>query len=453
MLRTVFVAGIILVGALYSWKGPFYALLFYLWIAYFRPEAWLWVDFVSIINLSFLVGLFALISTIVSGQKLRGGAGPTLLFLFLGQSLLSTLLSPAFDQAWLPWKNFAESTAISYLIVVLVTDERRFRLTALVIALSLGLEAAKQGWVQLIFNPGGQNNNEIPMLGDNNGVAVGMLMLVPMLLAVARTAKSSTERNLHRFLAIGVLYRAVVTYSRGGFLACAALGVHYLARSKRRIAAIAAVGLIVALIAPVLPPQFWNRMATIQTASEDPDSADQSIQGRLHFWNVAMVMAQDRPFIGVGVFAYNAVYDRYDFLDGEFGSRRSVHSMWFGLLSEVGYPGTILFLLLLSFGFRACWRARRLAKRQPALQTFAIYASAIEAGLLVAAVGGSFVIFQYCELMWHWLALSIALDQLVSAREAELAAAGAPIMTLAAAPFMVPSAVRSSLPSYTARTT
>src|SRR5712691_9791045 len=100
MLRTILVAGIIVAGAAYSWKSPFYALLFYLWIAYFRPEAWVYDDFVSTINLSFLVGLFALVSTLVSGQKLRGGVGPALLFLFLGQSLLSTLLSPALDQAW-----------------------------------------------------------------------------------------------------------------------------------------------------------------------------------------------------------------------------------------------------------------------------------------------------------------------------------------------------------------
>ena len=38
MLRALFVIGIICYGCVKSVKGPFYALLLYLWIAYFRPE-------------------------------------------------------------------------------------------------------------------------------------------------------------------------------------------------------------------------------------------------------------------------------------------------------------------------------------------------------------------------------------------------------------------------------
>src|SRR5579871_590881 len=40
MLRLIFVFAIIAVGTVYLTQGPFYALLFYLWNAYFRPEYW-----------------------------------------------------------------------------------------------------------------------------------------------------------------------------------------------------------------------------------------------------------------------------------------------------------------------------------------------------------------------------------------------------------------------------
>ena len=42
MLRLILVSLVILVGVFYSTKGPFYVLLFYLWNAYFMPEAWVW---------------------------------------------------------------------------------------------------------------------------------------------------------------------------------------------------------------------------------------------------------------------------------------------------------------------------------------------------------------------------------------------------------------------------
>ena len=58
----------------------------------------------------------------------------------------------------------------------------------IVIGLSLGFEAAKQGWAQFILNPGASNINTHPALGDNNGVALAMFMLVPILAALGATA-------------------------------------------------------------------------------------------------------------------------------------------------------------------------------------------------------------------------------------------------------------------------
>jgi probable O-glycosylation ligase (exosortase A-associated) len=452
MLRTLFVVGIILVGTAYSWRSPFYALLFYLWVAYFRPEYWLWTDFVSTINLSLIVGVFVVLSTLISGQKFRVGAGVSLMFLFLGQSLLSTFQSPNFEYAFPYWQDFAKSTVISYLITVHVNDERRFRLTLLVIALSLGAEGAKQGWVQLLLNPGGPNLNDVAILGDNNGAALGMLMLVPVFGALGSTTTAKPLRFLCRVFGIGVLYRAIVTYSRGGFLACGALGVHFMARSKHRIAAALTIALLLVTILPVLPEFFWYRLGTIQTATENPEGADESTQGRWHFWRVARLMAEDRPLIGVGHNSFNAAYDRYDPTNGEFGRGRSVHSSWFGVMAELGYPGLMLFVLLIGIAFRSCWRARKLSRRRPELEHLGLYAKALEAGFVVFAVGGTFVIFQYNEMLWHWFALSIALDQLVSAKEAALTTETVPKCVIPRAiPAASPVAALSTLPGVAGR--
>lgn len=414
MLRALFVVAIIGYGCAKSVKGPFYALLFYLWIAYFRPEYWLWSDFFSQLNLSFIVGIGVLVSFLLApAERIRFGFGSLLVLLFLGQSFLSTSLSPYSAYAWPYFQDFLKSTVISLLIISLVNTEQRLRLALIVIVASAGFEGVKQGWAQLILNPGGQNTNEHAVFGDNNGVAIGMLMLSAMLVSLAGTAPTKWEKYFSRFALVGIVYRAVSTYSRGGFLSCGALAIQYLLRSRRKLAAIAGLAVIMLTIIPVLPQAFWDRMNTINRAQENLEETaddDASIRGRLHFWSIAWIMAKANPIVGVGHNAYNPAYADYDDSDGEWGTGRSVHSSWLGVLSELGFPGLFLFVFLIGRSFWTGLRVQRAAKRHPELQSLGKYALGLEGALITFCVSGTFVIFHYTEMLWHTLALSIALD-------------------------------------------
>lgn len=420
MLRALFVGIIILYGLYQSFRSPFYALLFYLWIAYFRPEFWLWSDWVTQLNLSLIVGVFVLGSTLLSGRRWRLGLGPCLMILLLAQSFLSTMMSPAFYYSYFYWQDFAKSTIISLLIVSLVDDERSLRLTFVVISFSLGLEAVKQGWAQMLLNPGAQNENFNAVLGDNNGVAIGMFMLAGLMVALARTAPTRREKLAYRFAIIGVIYRGISTFSRGGFLACAALGIHTLLRARRKFAAAFGIAVLCLLIVPVLSDSYWTRMGTISTATEDAETANETSEGRIHFWRVAVEMANAHPFTGIGHNAYSALYDVYDFSEGEYGLGRAVHSSWFSVLAEYGYPGLVLFAMIIVHSLLSCRRARRVAKKNPELQSLGHFAVAIEGALVAFAVGGTFVTFQYVEMLWHTFALSMVIDRLVAERAAAL---------------------------------
>jgi probable O-glycosylation ligase (exosortase A-associated) len=415
MLRSLFVVVILAYGCAKSLKGPFYALLFYLWLAYFRPEAWLWTDFVSQFDLSFFLGLVVLLATLMSPEKFRFSVGSLLMLVFLTHSFIATLVSPYFDYSWPLWVQFAKQVLISLSIVSLVNTEERLRLTLGVIAVSIGFEAVKQGWASLILHPGAPNENPHPVFGDNNGVAVGMLMLASILIAFARISPKRWQKLLSRFAAVGVIYRGLSTYSRGGFLSCGVLAMHFVLRSKRKMVGVLAIAAVSLAILPILPTAFWSRMNTINDAIETREEADSSIQGRLHFWKVAVAMANDSPLVGVGHQAFQAAYSKYD-TEGEFGEKRAAHSSWFGVLADLGYPGLVLFVLLITNGFRMCIRAQRLSKRDPALENLGKMALAIEGALLVYCVGGSFVSDQYLEMQWHMLALSMVVERLVRER-------------------------------------
>ncbi len=408
MLRPIIAFSMIIIGTYYALQGPFYALLFYLWNAYFRPEIWLWDNSLQRINLSYFIGFYTIIITLLSRKKFVLNTRTVLIFIFLVQTFFSIWVSSYYEYSWPFWKEFLKINIIGYLMLILIDDFSKLRLTLLVIALSLGLEGARQGWFALLTSPGSPNVNPLPFLGDNNGVAVGMLMLVPVVGLLAQSTAWKWVRPAYWALLIGVFYRALSTYSRGGFVACIALAVIYWLQSRYKFRNLMALLIVMMIIVATLPEAFWNRMNTIQTYEEEED---ESALGRLHFWQVALVMAQAHPFFGIGFNAYNQAYDTYDFSQGRYGRMRSVHSSPLGITAELGFLGLALYALILLCAFRSCSRVSKLVSGHPELIHLESTAIALRSGLCVYLVGGSFLPFQYNEMFWHYIFLSFIVDQ------------------------------------------
>lgn len=418
MLRTIFVAAIAVYGIYYAIaQGAFGALLFYLWLAYFRPESWVWeAGWLYALNLSLLGGVYLLLRSVVSGLDWRFDLRSTLLLGFIGVAAASTASTQhtAWAQQYLI--EFGKVVVITFLMSRLMTDERKFRTVILVIAVSLGFEGAKQGWATLILRPGGINTNQIPHLGDNNGVAVGMLMCTAMLIGLAQTATNKYEKLFLRFLTIGVAYRAISTYSRGAFLSAGAMILIYVLRSKHKVRSFVGVAVVAGVIGSVLPPEFWDRMSTISVNEDELEDA--SSQSRLHFWRVAVDMANDHPVIGVGLNAYHLSYNEYDFSQGFYGRSRAVHSSWFGILAELGYVGLFVYLAIFWMAIVACWKSASLAKRGLAPPEMHSLAVALQTALVACAVGSSFVPWQYNEMYWNTVGLTMTLQRLTMATAA-----------------------------------
>jgi probable O-glycosylation ligase (exosortase A-associated) len=421
VLRTVFVIFLLTAGWLFAFQSTIYALCLYLWIAYFRPDAWAWNSVFRTLDLSYIAGIYLLIRAAMSPSRFKLDFRATILFLFLLHALACALFSVDRAYSLTAWEDFAKSAIIAYLISILVSDLADMRLVLTVIALSLGFEAAKQGWATLILNPGGVNENGLPFLGDNNGVAVGMMMLTPVLAALAATATIRWQRLMFQFLTIGVVYRSLSTYSRGGFLTAACIALVYFLRSQKKLRTAMAMIVLAAIVLPVLPAPFWQRMSTITATSDE--ERDGSQRGRLHYWYVATLMARDRPLSGVGFDAYNFAYPNYNEAQGtEYEGHRSVHSAWFGALAELGYPGLVLMVLIVGLSVRACRRVRRKALQQNLVE-LSQYATAVEISFFAFAVGGSFLAFQYNEMLWHFIGLSMALERIAATCEASVPAA------------------------------
>lgn len=406
MLRLIFVTLIIIAGAAISTISAYHGLLFYLWNAYFRPESWVFTDVILRLRLSLVIGAYVVIRTVFSGVNPKLSSGTVLLWLFALQCLMGSLFSEHPDTSWSFLFVFVRVLVMTYVMVLLINDEKQFRLALLVIALSLGFETAKQGWVGTLRAPGARNHNPNPFLGDNNGVALGTMMLFPILVALAQTSSRRWERLMHRFVGLGVLIRGITTYSRGGFLGAAALAVIHLMRTDRKVRAVLGTVAVAGLIWAVMPQAFWSRMQTIDVEEEE---RDRSAQSRLDFWQVSVSMAEANPLTGVGLSGFSQSFDTYNTNPVYDDQERAAHSIWFGVLGDLGYPGLALFALNIAAAFLACWRTAKLTKGIPERRHINIYANTLMSSLVVYAVSGSFISSQYNEMAWHLMGLSTAL--------------------------------------------
>lgn len=431
MLRMIFACTLIFAGAVQSLRGPFYVLLFYLGLAYFRPETWIWGSQLQNLNLSFIVGVALLGATLISRhERIPPNRVVVLIALFCLHGLAAALLSPHTDWSFQWWTGFAKVAVVSVMIISLVNTQERLKLTLLVITFALGFEGVKQGWAHLVLG-GERNLNEMEILGDNNGVAVGMLMLSSVLLAFLQLAQTTSQRALWIFMLLGTVFRALTSYSRGGLLSFLGLCATSWTRSSHKLRSALFIGVVGVTLLSMLPPEYWNRMATISTDEEVRDSSE---NGRLYFWSVATQMANNHPFFGVGPVGFQMSYNDYDETNGAFGRGRAVHSMWFGVLAEQGYVGLILFVAILTLALVAASKARASARGRPELAQIFAFAGGLQTALIVVTIGGTFLSYHYVEILWHFMALSFAAQRIAVAYDTEQISSTPYGVAVAAAP-------------------
>jgi O-antigen ligase len=140
-------------------------------------------------------------------------------------------------------------------------------------------------------------------------------------------------------------------------------------------------------------------------------------------------MGRAKPMTGVGLNGFNRSYETYN-QDKRFTGERAAHSIWFGVLGDLGYPGLALFIANIAMAFWSCWRVSRLAGKLPELREIKIYANALISALVVYTVSGSFLSLQYNEFAWHLFGLSTALTYVAAHEVSKLRTM--PAKTLAA---------------------
>ena len=180
----------------------------------------------------------------------------------------------------------------------LLTSRERIHALIWVMVISLAFFGIKGGGFTLlaggahrVFGPEGT------MIGDNNHLAVGLLVSIPLMNYLRMESRHAIIRyGLLATMAL-TLFAVVGSYSRGALLALGAVSGYFWLKSSKKL--ISGMLLAIALVTAVtfMPASWIDRMNTIETYQQDT-----SATGRLEIWHMAWSMAVARPLVGGGFY-------------------------------------------------------------------------------------------------------------------------------------------------------
>jgi probable O-glycosylation ligase (exosortase A-associated) len=422
-MRSLFVLSIVAYGLYRAMCSRFDALLLYLWFAFFRPQEWIWWDIRSL-RLSLVIGIALTIPAALSGVWPNLSHPLSIAtFLFFLSALPAHLaaFNPEVSAAWIGF--LACLVLVSLLTVTLADTPRRVVMVLAVVAGSLGFHAGKAGLWALLGGGVRYSAGLAGAFADNNGYALATVMTIPLLFAVGQNIDLLLEPwspLLRRWIKRGVFFTVLLcaltvisTFSRGGFVGLAAVAVTMTLLSRRRLQASMALAVIVivGLAFVPFPKGYSDRISTIESYEK---TDDESILGRLHYWRVALKMAEANP-LGVGLRNFDYAYDTYDFSGGRFGPQRAVHNSHLEVLAEQGYFGALIWVLQFGYAFVVAYRVRARSRTPTLTRTEATFLFTTANGIIGSMTGfvvaGSFIALSLNDLTWVTFGVLASLDR------------------------------------------
>lgn len=369
------------------------------------------------LNYAYIIAVLTCLSWVFSRTEKKRLPLTPLVVLTLLFSLWVTItscfaLAPAED-VWTKW-TIVEKTLFMCLVgYALTTTRERVNQLVWAVALPIGFWGAKgailgslHGFSQIHGPDGG-------MLADNNDLGLGLVMVLPLIFYQWHLA---TNRHLRRGLMIFgflVTVGVLLTYSRGALVGVCAMGTIFWLRSRAKFATALLIA-AVAVSAYNFAPRVWlERMESIQNYQDD-DSA----MGRINMWKTAMRIAELHPLTGGGFRVTFWPVVTNDMLRGtdlpRLTKARAEHSIYFDVLSEHGWIGLALFLMIGVYSSYNCaWLIRR-SRERPDLAWANLLGRMGQAVLVGYATAGAFASQAYLDEYWCVIFIFDAARRLVA---------------------------------------
>jgi len=322
-------------------------------------------------------------------------------------------------EAWATFSNiFIRAILIFLVIVNVVRTERRLR-WLLLLALGSGVVMAAGALSDFTSGKltveGYRVEGRIGGIFENpNEMALHLVTLLPVAAALAVGSRGFLKKALYGAAAALMVAGTVVTYSRGGFLAMAAvfLVLAWTLGRKNRFAVVVVALLLTAGLLVLAPGGYGARILSIYDHRLD---AFGSADARQQLLISSIIVALRNPLFGVGMGNFVFVSPR----------SMEAHNAYTQVAAEMGAFGFAVYVLFVVSPLRRLLAVARESFEARRTSPFYYLAVGLAAGLVGYMVASFFGSFAYYWNVYYLVGYAVCLRRLYEAEREKAAGAAA----------------------------
>jgi putative inorganic carbon (HCO3(-)) transporter len=354
-----------------------------MWFSIMKPDEWAYAAGVH----STLIATSTLISgvrhSVRIGRLFRNPITAGLLALLVPITVsVFTAVDPSL--AYLPYREYVNMLLMILLTPLVLDTGQDLKYLLLTIALSIGLIGARFGISGLMH--GGARFSEgygHGMLGDNNTLALGLAMGIPLCWYSRELVNGRWLRSLLLGCVLLSAAAIIMTYSRGGALCLALVFLLIAMRARHKVLLLTLFVVMVSALVYVLGDTYVERLGTLRNPEEEG-----SARARILAARAAIAMWKDYPLTGVGFGGLNQMALQARYIEEET-KPMVVHNTYLELLVGSGIAAFLIYIALLVGCLVWLGTTIRTARQQrPDLVT---YAFALQTSLVTFCLGSYFL--------------------------------------------------------------
>lgn len=326
---------------------------------------------------------------------------------FVGAAILSIPLGFWPGGSVATFFNVVAKSLVVFLLIASVVDTQRRLKTLIAWMVACGTVAALHAVQQYLSGAVDARDQRItgyesPLASNPNDLALTMNILLGLALGLLPVVRRPSRRALLLGAMALILAGIVASFSRGGFVTLAVVGVMWAVQAARTrgikaLAAVAAVGIVLALAAP---SAYIGRLSTMFDAEADPTG---SAGERWEVMKTALGYIAEQPVFGLGL--GNSIH--VTVMRG--GPAREVHNAYLKTGAELGLVGMAVYTLFVGSAYATARAVRRRLRRRRDGEELASLAGGIELAVVAFGVGALFSPVPYHFYFYYPAGLAVAL--------------------------------------------